>query len=179
MNFKKMTEPLLALLVTAIVLFGTATILRPVGEKMKEQDKMQIMSLLLPGNAAFTEEAYEGEDTNITAVFKGENGYVIETTVSGYVDNIELMVGVNKEGSITGVVIYDMAETRGLGRRAMTDMTFLSQFLGTKGDAEIGSNVDAISGATVTSKAVVKVVNSAAAFVTGADISSGATEWGN
>ena len=39
-------------------------------------------------------------------------------------------------------------------------------------------NVDALTGATVTSKAVVKAVNSASAFVTGADVSSSATEWG-
>lgn len=40
------------------------------------------------------------------------------------------------------------------------------------------TEIDAMSGATVTSKAVVRAVNSAAAFVTGADVSSSATEWG-
>lgn len=88
-----------------------------------------------------------------------------------------MFVGVNNEGSVTGTMVLEMAETSGLGQRAMTDMTFLSQFVGTKGEAELGTNVDALSGATVTSKAVVKAVNSAAAFVTGADVSSGATEW--
>jgi Na+-translocating ferredoxin:NAD+ oxidoreductase RnfG subunit len=42
----------------------------------------------------------------------------------------------------------------------------------------VGTNVDAITGATVTSKAVVRSVNSAVAFVTGADTDSGATSWG-
>ena len=39
-------------------------------------------------------------------------------------------------------------------------------------------DVDAITGATVTSKAIVRCVNSAVGYVTGADISSGATSWG-
>ena len=46
------------------------------------------------------------------------------------------------------------------------------------GEKAVGDNVDALTGATVTSKAVVKAVNSASAFVTGADVSSSATEWG-
>ena len=57
-------------------------------------------------------------------------------------------------------------------------MNFLAQFLLTGGDAEVGSNVDALTGATVSSKAVTKAVNSAVAYVTGADTSSSATEWG-
>jgi len=50
--------------------------------------------------------------------------------------------------------------------------------LNTSGEAEVGTNVDAISGATVTSKAVARSINSAVAYVTGADVSSAATEWG-
>ena len=48
---------------------------------------------------------------------------------------------------------------------------------GTTGEAAVGEGIDALTGATVTSKAVTRAVNSAAAFVTGADVSSGATEW--
>ena len=51
-------------------------------------------------------------------------------------------------------------------------------FLRTEGDAEVGTNVDAITGATVTSKAVARCVNSAVGYVTGADAVSAATTWG-
>ena len=44
-------------------------------------------------------------------------------------------------------------------------------------EAAVGEDIDALTGATVTSKAVTRAVNSAVAFVTGADISSSATEW--
>ena len=68
-------------------------------------------------------------------------------------------------------------ETFGLGRGAQTDASFLLQFLHASGEAAVGVDIDALTGATVTSKAVTRAVNSAAAFVTGADVSSGATEW--
>ena len=85
--------------------------------------------------------------------------------------------------TIVGVTVDDTGVIQsciidGLGAKALTDHRFLSQMLNTSGEAEVGTNVDAISGATVTSKAVVRSVNSAVAFVTGADVSSGATSWG-
>ena len=82
------------------------------------------------------------------------------------------------EGTVTGLVVRDLSETYGLGANALTDTAFLEQFLGTAGDAEIGNNVDALTGATVSSKAVARAVNAAVAYVTGADTSSSATEWG-
>ena len=104
---------------------------------------------------------------------------MIETVTAGYAGDITMLVGVNNEGRVTGLMVRQISETFGLGARARTDAGFLSQFLGTSGEAAVGDTVDAITGATVTSKAVTKAVNSAAAFVTGADVSSGATEWGD
>lgn len=89
-----------------------------------------------------------------------------------------MMVGVSNEGTVTGLVVRDLSETYGLGANALTDTAFLSQYLETSGDAEVGNNVDAITGATVTSKAVTRAVNSAVAYVTGADSTSSATTWG-
>ena len=103
---------------------------------------------------------------------------MVETVTAGYAGDIRMMVGVSNEGTVTGLVVLDMEETYGLGANALTDHKFLSQMLNTSGEAEVGTNVDAISGATVTSKAVVRSVNSAVAFVTGADVGSAATSWG-
>ena len=79
---------------------------------------------------------------------------------------------------MTGLVVRDLSETHTLGREILTDHEYLAQYLNTAGEAEVGVNVDAVTGATVTSKAVTRSVNSAIAYVTGADVSSGATEWG-
>lgn len=112
------------------------------------------------------------------AVYKGETGYVLETKTAGYAGDIYLLVGVDNSGKVTGLTVRDMEETLGLGAQALLDTDFLIQFLGTQGDAQIGEGVDALTGATVTSKAIARGVNAAVGFVTGADTSSGATSWG-
>ena len=89
-----------------------------------------------------------------------------------------MLVGVSNDGTVTGLVVKDMHETLGLGAKILNDWEFLAQFLQTSGDAEVGTTVDALTGATVTSKAVTRCVNSAVAVVTGADAESAATSWG-
>jgi len=176
---KGLIKPVIAIAAAAIILFGASALLAPVAAKNAEADLYEMMTYLLPGSTTFTPEEYTGEDANITAVYKGETGYVIQTTVAGYVDDIVMMTGVNNDGSVTGLMVQEMADTYGLGDKAMVDYTFLMQYLHTTGDAAVGENIDAITGATVTSKAVTKAVNSACGFVTGADVSSSATEWGD
>jgi len=171
-------KPILAVAVAAIVLFAASALLKPVAAANAEADLAEMMGHMLPGSTTFTPEEYTGEDESITAVYKGETGWVLEVTTAGYADDIVMMVGVNGSGSVTGLMVKDMAETYGLGDNAMIDYTFLMQFLNTSGEAAVGENIDAVTGATVTSRAVTKAVNSACAFVTGADVSSSATEWG-
>lgn len=178
MKLKSLIKPLVVLGLTALILGGTSIGLSSF-EKKYEQEALEIvLHTLLPRSEGFVEEEYTGEDSNIQKVYKAHNGYVIETCTAGYVDDITMLVGVNNDGKVTGVVIQEMSETYGLGLEALNDVDFLAQFLNTSGEAEVGKNVDAISGATVTSKAVTRSVNSAVAFVTGSDISSGATSWG-
>ena len=75
-------------------------------------------------------------------------------------------------------MVRDLQETPGLGRKALTEEVFLAQFLNTDGTAAVGENIDALTGATVTSKAIARGVNSAVGYVTGTDTVSGATVWG-
>ena len=117
-------------------------------------------------------------DAYVRSVHKADNGFVIETATQGYADEITVLVGVDKDGSVTGIVVKEMHETIGLGMNGLTDWEFLAQYLRTSGEAEVGTNVDALTGATVTSKAITRCVNSAVAVVTGADADSGATSWG-
>lgn len=178
MKQKKIMIPLAAIVLTALLLFAASLGLSSLENKYAAQELDIMLHTLLPGSGEFAEEPYTGEDTNIRNVYKAENGFVIETTTAGYADEITMLVGVSTDGTVTGLVVRQMSETHGLGANAVNDADFLAQFLNTAGDAEVGTNVDAISGATVTSKAVTRSVNSAVAFVTGADVSSGATSWG-
>ena len=170
--------PLVTIIVAAAMLLGASIGLQGVGSAKAQSEHVRIMRTILPGSTEFVVEPYAGDDANIRSVHKSDNGFVIETVTAGYADDIRMMVGVSNEGTVTGLVVMEMAETFGLGAEALTDHVFLAQLLNTSGEAEVGTNVDAITGATVTSKAVVRSVNSAVAFVTGADTGSGATSWG-
>lgn len=95
-------------------------------------------------------------------------GYVIEsTTKRGYGGNIVLYVGVTKDLKVSGVSILSISETAGLGMEA--PKVLVPQFAGkpaetftyTKTGSKSESEVDAISGATITTSAVVEAVNGA------------------
>ena len=190
-----MKKLILVLALAVVILFGVSLGLNGLAAKNAQEEHLWLMRTLLPGSEHFTVEPYAGEDANIRSVHKGENGFVVETVTRGYADDIRMLIGVSKEGRITGLVVAEAHETLGLGSRILTDHVFLSQFLngtgsfaaaaadafsGATGEADTAdaAQVDAISGATVSSKAVIRCVNSAIAYVTGADVSSGATSWG-
>lgn len=174
---KAVVKPILTIIVSSLIVSALSLPLNAIRAKNEKAFKTEIMKTLLPDSASFKEEKYNGDDKNITAVFKSDKGYVAHLSVSGYADEISLLAGVDNSGKITGVYVLDMAETRNLGKNAAKE-SFLSQFKGTKGDAEINRSINSVTGATVTSKAIAKAVNSASHFVTGEDISSSATKWG-
>ena len=194
---KTILLPLISIILAAAVLLGMSFGLQGLTARNAQAEHLQIMQTVLPDSTTFVVEPYAGEDANIRSVHKADNGFVIETVTYGYASEITMLIGVSNEGKVTGLVVRDMAETFGLGGNALTDHVFLSQFLngsefavagaeadafsGATGSAEVSEGaveVDAIAGATVTTKAIIRSVNSAVAYVTGADIESGATSWG-
>ena len=194
---KTILMPVVSILLAAAVLLGLSYGLQGVAAANAQAEHLQIMQTVLPDSTTFTLEPYTGEDANIRSVHKADNGFVIETVTYGYAGEITMLIGVSKEGRVTGLVVRDMEETFGLGGTALTDHVFLSQFLNgsefavagaeadafssATGSAEVSdgaTQIDAISGATVTTKAIIRSVNSAVAYVTGADIESSATSWG-
>lgn len=193
-----MKRIVIALTLAVLVLFGASFGLNGIAAKNAQKEHLWLMQTLLPGSETFTVEPYTGEDVNIRSVHKAENGFVVETVTYGYADEMTVVVGVNNEGKVTGLVVLEAHETLGLGSRALTDHVFLAQFLNKSGSFAVAAHgadafsgataaaetegdsveVDGITGATVTSKAVVRCVNSAVAYVTGADAVSAATSWG-
>ena len=160
-----MIKPILAILLAALVLFGAAFGLQTLAAQNAQQEHITMLRTLLPGSNEFVVEPYTGTDTNIRSVHKGENGFVIETVTAGYAGDITMLIGVSDKGTVTGLVVRDMSETFGLGANGLTDHSFLAQFLNTDGGAEVGTNVDAITGATVTSRAVTEAVERALKLV--------------
>ncbi len=111
----------------------------------------------------------ETVDDVYEAVDASENllGYVITvTTKEGYGGDIQLSVGISADGTIQGIYFLSISETAGLGMRADTD-EFKDQFQGiqsseiqyVKTGAQSDDEIDALSGATVTTNAVTNGVN--------------------
>ncbi len=102
-------------------------------------------------------EVPNGKDLN-TAYLVMKNGgicgYSATVSPSGFGGPIELMVGISSDGKVVGVDVVSMSETPGLGSKT-GNSDFLSQFIGAAGEVK----VDAISGATISSKAVAEGVN--------------------
>ena len=99
-------------------------------------------------------------------------GYVINlTTHEGYGGDISISLGIDSEGTVRGVEILDISETAGLGMKAK-EARFkdqfknktVTQFSYTKTGATSDFEIDAISGATITTKAVVNAVNAGLAL---------------
>lgn len=120
-------------------------------------------------------------DGAVSANKNGEiTGYAITvTSKEGYGGDITFTVGFNKEGIVTGVSILSISETAGLGMNAK-EKSFLDKYVGKSGgnfvvnkDNKDGlpNEIDAISGATITTRAMTKGVN--AAFITAMEIMSG------
>ena len=140
-----------------------------------------------PDNTDFSDQALENTDAMVAAatgagatldsVYEaqvgGETvGYAIKVVSSGSQGSIEMMVGVDTNGAVTGVSIVDNSETAGIGSKVMSNETLsngtgvLDQFIGKSaadGTLTVGTNVDAISGATVSTKGVTTGVNAALA----------------
>ena len=101
----------------------------------------------------------------------GDMGYVVTVTDSeGYGGNIQITVGITSDGTVNGISILSISETAGLGMRA-TEPEFYGQYEGKRTekfavskDGGDGEPIDALSGATITSRAVTGAVNTALAY---------------
>ena len=98
-------------------------------------------------------------------------GYIFTAAAKGYGGDVKVMIGYDLTGTIVGFTILDCSnETPGLGQNSKKP-EFMSRFIGKSGELTVdknsndGQNVQAITAATITSKAVVKAVNEATAAV--------------
>ncbi|MBP3239138.1 MAG: FMN-binding protein [Oribacterium sp.] len=101
-----------------------------------------------------------------------EIGYIVKAQAAGYGGNVVVVIGVGSDLKVTGISFPEtLPETAGLGQRAL-EPAFYEQFAGKgtslsvkKGGGAGENEIDAISGATMTSTAVVNSTNAATEFV--------------
>lgn len=140
----------------------------------KEKTQTQAVKSLLPD----FETVVQIEDTKIEKIaaafttYKGDTyvGAVVKTYPEGYGGGIELLVGIEASGEVSGIQILSHQETPGLGANMLQD-DFKGQFTGQSAPLEVSKTskgegeIMAITGATITSQAVTEGVNLAAEYI--------------
>ncbi len=105
----------------------------------------------------------------VLAVYQaGDQGYVVEVnSPNGFGGALDMMAGISSTGEVTGIAVISHAETSGLGSKA-TDPEWQAQFKGATDIVSVtkdGGTINAITGSTITSRAVCDGVNAARAVV--------------
>jgi electron transport complex protein RnfG len=91
-------------------------------------------------------------------------GVALKTQVKSYGGKLEMMVGISEDGAVTGVKVLTHQDTPGLGTQPM-ETEYLKQYIGltevTATHIKEDGNVDAITGATISSNAIYNGVKQA------------------
>ncbi len=136
-------------------------------EKTADEARLQV----LPEAVSFEEAASEDGKTYHIGKADGKTvGFVFTTSASGYGGTVEVMTGINADGTVTGISILTINETPGLGMNAKKE-SFLKQYIGSDGPFTVVKNktpdyneILAMTSATITTKAVTNAVNEAKAL---------------
>ncbi len=105
-------------------------------------------------------ETLDYKNSTVKSVYKVDGkGYVVETTATGYNNNtaIDILIGFNQEGTIIAIKTLTQQETNGYGSKCFEESNIEKNYLNKK----IDEDVDGVSGATLTSNAMKKMINEA------------------
>ena len=151
--------------VVAVALAGVNMITEPAIAALNVQKTQEAIELVLPGGG---DEVDFPETALVSKVYGSDTGYAVEVTPGGFDNTITMMVGVDKAGNVLGISVISHTETAGLGAVAAAGTpageAFRGQFVGTSGSVAVtkdGGAMDAITGATITSRAICAGVNAA------------------
>jgi electron transport complex protein RnfG len=164
--------------IAALILAYSNGVTAPEIAKVEEQIKNEARMEILPSADTFeVVEGIEGAQEVYAGVAGGETvGYTLNMVSSGYGGDLEVAVGISNDGTVSGIKILKHAETPGLGANAKNP-SFSDQYKGKSVNTMIevvktpptaDEEIQAITGATITSRAVTKAVNEAREIYTSA-----------
>ena len=122
-------------------------------------DEMETVKAVMPEAGSFKEKNSDGIDY-FEAMDGGKLvGYCIVVDAAGYAGTIKAVVGLGTDGMIKNVKVLEHRETPGIGSK-IESRQFLKQFEGkSAGDVAMKKGIDAISGATISSGAVIEAID--------------------
>ncbi|MCI9353078.1 MAG: RnfABCDGE type electron transport complex subunit D [Lawsonibacter sp.] len=164
----------LVLAVTCTVLYGVHRLTDLDTARAEVRAQQEVLSQAMPLAAVGAETPYRAAGAlSITAGYDGEGrllGYCVEVQSQGFAGPITMTVGVDLNGAVTGVAVTSHNEQDRVGTAALTPEA-LSRYVGRSGTIRSSgpNSVDAVSGATATSKAITAGVNRALNIVANLD----------
>lgn len=171
--YARIALPLLAIcMIVAALLSAVNMLTRDIIAANAAEEKRAAVEALYPSFATLTEETSDTEGVNtVYTVLEADGeilGYAVDLTVVGFGGDLNMMVAIRPDGCVGGVRVVSHAETPGFGSRAALP-EHLAQYIGLGGSLMLGQDVDAVSGATVSSRAVHAGVNLALSLELGGD----------
>ena len=140
--------------------------------QIKEEKMQQAMAEVLPEAKNLESVSFTDATGTVKNVYASEEGFVVEVAPAGFGGTISMMVGIQADGTVNGISIVSHTETAGLGSVAAANTSageaFRGQFVGLSGALAVdkdGGEIDSITSATITSRAVTAGVNAALACV--------------
>lgn len=157
-TFKDIIKPIIVLtcicLVVTAMLAYTNLITSPVIKAAEEKAAEEARAEVLSEADSFTQMNIKNLPEGVTEVYKADNGsgFVFMVTTKGYGGDIWLICGIKSDGSIEKTKTLSHLETSGIGSRVVdNDSSYRKQYVGKTADSL--DEVDAVSGATISSKA--------------------------
>jgi len=160
-----------------VILAATNLMTSDVIAQAQNEGRQSSMIYVLPEAQTFSATVDMGNEAGLlgyTVAFADgvPVGVIMEVSVTGFSPNLIFLVGVDLDGTVTGMDVLSHAETPGLGAR-ITEVTYRHQFIGSTGNVQVLSagqtpginEVVAITGATHTMNVVTVGVNEALAHV--------------
>ena len=160
--FKDYLKPVITLLVICIIVGAVLAAVNSVTAPRIEANELEAANATyyaaLPEADTFTE--MECDISGVTHVLKADNGsgYVITAASRGYNGDVPAAAAFSGEGTILRVIMMENSETPGMGQK-VTESSFEDQFTGLKAEEITLEDIDAVSGATISSRAAVNAIN--------------------
>ena len=170
--FKEIVKPTLVLVLICAVVAGLLAItynttgVGELGNALSPEELLEYVPQAIPDASVLVSTPVSIEHEALLGVYQDEGGagIAIHITTKGYGGELKMLIGLDANGSVTGIAITESMETNGIGTK-VTDPKYLANFVGKSVSVNVqkggAGDIDAIANATKTSQAVGTGVNSA------------------
>lgn len=163
-TFREIIKPVIVLtcicLVVSALLAYINTVTAPIIAEAEQKAAQEAMAEVLPQADSFEQITLEALPEKVIEIYRAKNdtGYVFMLTTKGYGGDMRLICGIKDDGTIEACKTLSHSETSGLGSKTAED-PYRNQYIGKNADTLV--EVDAISGATISSVAYKSAIENA------------------